>query len=58
MKDYERLLITTTNEYVDDYGVEGLLDELFPGMSAGELVLQMYDAGILPEDVLEKFLSE
>lgn len=58
MKDYEKLLISVANDYAHDYGIDGLFDELFPGMSPGELIRDMYESGLIPDDVMEKFLGE
>lgn len=57
-KPFEIRLITVLNDYADDYGEIGLLEEIFPGLSIGELILDMYSAGLIPEDVLERFLTE
>ena len=58
MKNYEVQLISVINDFADEYSMEELFDELFPGMSAGELVLEMYNAGIIPDDALETFLED
>jgi len=58
MKDFEKNFISVINDYADDYGTDGVLEELFPGMSIGEILLDMYNLGGIPEDVLEKFLEE
>lgn len=58
MKNYEKLLISVVNDYADDNGLDGLLDELFPGASIGEIVNDMFNAGLIPEDVMERFLND
>lgn len=58
MKNFERLFINVINDYADDYSVEDVLDELFPGATVGEILLDMYNLGGIPEDRLEKFLEE
>lgn len=58
MKDYEKLLISIANDFTGDHGLEALFEELFPGMSPGELVRDMYEAGLIPDDVMETFLGE
>lgn len=58
MKSFEQALIQVANDFVDDYGMDGLFEEIFPGVSAGELLLDMYNAGMIPDDVLEKFLND
>jgi hypothetical protein len=57
MKEFDFTLMNIVNDYIDDYGVEGLLDELFPGQTMGELVVDMYQAGLIPETMLESFLN-
>lgn len=58
MKDFAKNFISVINDYADDYGTDGVLDEIFPGMSLGEILYQHYELGGIPEDVLEKFLSD
>lgn len=58
MKAFEKNFIDVINDYVDDYGLEGILDELFNGASLGEVLLDHYNLGGIPEDRLEKFLSD
>lgn len=58
MKDFEKNFISVINDYADDYGIDGVLDEIFPGMSLGEILYQHYELGGIPEDVLEKFLKD
>jgi hypothetical protein len=58
MKDFEKLLLSVVNDYEEEYGAEGLLEELFPGTTLGEIVVEMYLAGMIPEDVIERFINE
>lgn len=58
MKEFEKNFISVVNDYADDYGTDGVLDEFFPGMSIGEILLEYYNLGGLPEDRLEKFLTD
>lgn len=58
MKDFEKLFIAAIEGFVDDYSVEELVDELFPGMTVGELFLGMYEHGMIPEEDLERFLED
>lgn len=57
MKEFEKNFIQVVNDYADDYDIESVLDELFPGMTIGEIMLDMYNLGGIPEDTLEKFLE-
>lgn len=58
MKDYEKLLISVVNDFTDDYSIEELLETLFPGASVGEIVNEMFNSGLIPNDVMEKFLND
>lgn len=57
MKDFEKELASVVDDFEADHGVYGVLDELFPGVSLGELVVDMYNSGMIPNDVMEKFLE-
>lgn len=58
MKDYEKLLISVVNDFVDDYSVEELLQILYEGASIGEVINDMFNAGLIPNDVMEEFLND
>lgn len=58
MKDYEKILISVVNDFVDDYSVEELLQILYEGASIGEVVNDMFNAGLIPNDVMEEFLND
>lgn len=58
VKDFKKLLISVADSYYEDHGLEGLIEELFPKLTAGELIAEMYEYGMIPEDVLERFVSE
>ena len=51
-------LISVVEDYAHDYGEDALLEELFPHLSIGEIVWEMYEYGMIPEDVLEEFLND
>jgi hypothetical protein len=52
-------LISILNDYADDYGVVGLLEELFgEDINIGEIVADMWNAGLIPTDVMDKFLLD
>lgn len=58
MKPRSSLLINLVNEVADYSSVPEVIEQFFPGMSVGELISDMYDHGMIPEDVLEEFLNE
>lgn len=58
MKDYTKLLISVVEDFKDDNGIEELFEALFPGASIGEIVNDMYEAGLIPDDVMEAFLND
>ncbi len=57
MKNVDRLFISVMNDYAEEHGVDGLLEELFPSMTVGEFLLDCYNAGLLPDDIVERFLE-
>lgn len=58
MKELSRKIITTINLAADEHGVSEVLEQLFPRMSLGELINDMYEAGLLPDEDLEAFLED
>ena len=55
----EATLITLLNDYADDYSVEELLEELFgQDMTIGELLNDHFNAGLIPTDVMDRFLND
>ncbi len=56
MTNFMKRLIEAMNDYADEEGVEALLEELFPDMTIGELIGEMYEAGMLPDDVIERIV--
>jgi hypothetical protein len=55
----EANLISILNDYADDYGIQGLLDELFgEGVTIGEILNDHWNGGLIPNDVMEKFLTD
>lgn len=58
MKNYEKLLISAVNDYAADYSIEDVLELLFPGASIGEIVNDAYNAGLIPDEDMEKFLND
>lgn len=58
MKDIIKLIILSAEDYADEFGTDNLLDNLFPGMTIGELVAEMYEYGMLPDDVIERLVQD
>lgn len=58
LNSFEQSLVGVANDFADDYSLEDLFEEIFPGVSAGELLLDMYNAGLIPDDILERFLND
>lgn len=44
--------------FIEDNGVEAVFEELFPGREAAEIFYEMYESGMIPEDMMEKFLED
>lgn len=57
MKDYEKVLISVINDYADDYGAEAVLDILFPSATIGEILNDVFNAGLIPDEDMEKFIN-
>lgn len=59
MKNYDKLMIEVVNDFADDYGVEGVLEELFgEDFDFGEIIVDMFNSGLIPNDKMEKFINE
>jgi hypothetical protein len=58
MKNLQRMFMAIVSEFVQDYSVEELFEELFPGRPLEEIVYEMYESGMVPEDRMEKFLQD
>lgn len=58
MTTFEKYLVDVFNGFVEDNGYDELFEIMFPGMPAGELVLEMYNSGMIPNDTIETFLEE
>ncbi len=56
MKHFLKLFIEAANDYASEHGVEELLQEIFPEASIGEVLADMYEAGLIPNDTLERFI--
>lgn len=54
----ESNLISLINAYADDYSIEEVLDEFFPGMSIGEIMNDCWNGGLIPTDRMDKFLND
>lgn len=49
--------IEVVNDFLDDYTLADLFDELFPAQNKAEVIYEMYENGMIPEDMMEKFLN-
>ncbi len=49
--------ISVLADYLNDNGLEALFEELFPNQDVESVFYDMYEAGMIPEDVMEKFLK-
>lgn len=52
----ESQLILAFHDYVDEFGLDALVEKIWPGINIGELFADIYNAGLIPEDVMEEFL--
>jgi hypothetical protein len=51
-------LINTINNYADEYTDEAVLEEFFGDMTIGEIIVDMWNAGLIPVDKMEEFLLD
>lgn len=58
MKNIQKMFMGVVSEFIRDYSIEDLFEELFPGRGVEEVIYEMYESGMIPEDRMEKFLSE
>lgn len=58
MTDFEDKLIEAINDYNGDYDEQAVLDIFFPDLTIGEIIIECYNAGLIPNDILEKFLND
>lgn len=56
MREFDRSIMDAVNE---KYGSSNeFIEEFFPNMSVGELVVEMYNAGLIPDDIIESILND
>lgn len=59
MKNFDKEMMEVVNDFAEDYGTDGVLEELFgEGFDLGEIVVDMFNAGLIPNDKMEKFVNE
>ena len=59
MKNYDKKLIEVVNAFALDYSTDELFEEIFgPEYDIGDIVKDMWYAGIIPDDQMEKFLND
>jgi len=56
MREFDKTIMNAVNE---KYGNSNeFLEEFFPNMTVGELVVEMYNAGLIPDDIIESILND
>ena len=58
MKKFDKLFIEVADDFAGDYGLEALFEELLPDLTPGQIALELYNAGVIPTDNVEKFVNE
>jgi len=59
MKNYDLQMAEIVNDFADDYGAEGVLEELFgEDYDLGEIIVDMFNSGLIPNDRMEAFINE
>lgn len=56
MSNYDSRLIDIINEMFGSHNE--FIEKFFPDMTCGELALEMYNAGLIPTDLMESILDE
>ena len=51
-------MIDVFQGFLEDNGVEALFEELLPNLTIAEAFVEMYDNGMIPNDLVEKFLED
>ena len=54
MREIDRQIMTRVNELYD--GHDEFFSRFFPDMTVGELVVELYNSGLIPDDVIESIL--
>lgn len=58
MSSFKIDFISVLMDFIQEHGVEGAFDELFPDREPAEVFYDMYEAGLIPDYNMEKFLGE
>jgi hypothetical protein len=58
MTKFDNELIDVFDGFVFDNDWFELFDIIFPGASPGEIILDMYNYGMIPNSTIETFLEE
>jgi hypothetical protein len=51
-------LIGAINDFADEYSDDAVLEEFFGDMTIGEIIVDMWNAGLIPADKMEAFLLD
>lgn len=57
MNNTDKELMLLVNEYAEEYDVEAVLEEVLGGMTIGEVVVEMYNAGLISDRQIAIFLE-
>jgi len=57
MNNIDKELMLLVNEYAEEYDVEAVLEEVLGGMTIGEIVVEMYNAGLISDRQIAIFLE-
>lgn len=57
MREFEKRLIAKAEADAADIGLQELLESLIPDFHAGELILELYETGLIPQDRLEEYIG-
>lgn len=51
-------LASLIDDYIEDYSVKEFLEDFGIEMTVGQMIEKLYDAGEIPEDVIERILGD
>ncbi len=51
-------LATLIDGFIEDYSVKEFLEEYNIELTVGQMIEKLYDAGEIPEDVIERILGD
>lgn len=57
-REFERRIRDSANDFAYNQSVIELLEFIFPGQEIGDIILDAYNADLIPEDIIERLIGE